>query len=462
MWDERYIDDGGLREQDDVKLEAFLADADRTQPTGRGQPFFSGREREINAFRGMARALALGRPANATLVVEGAPGAGKTALLAQFQEELRSYPPAGGARRWLPVLLNGAHAECPRVIGWAVDDGIAKQLGADVLATEAGKEGGRLERLAAFLGAAAAEKLGRGGRALAAAVAQRGFGALGMHLGAPPPRDRLERMALVAERRAAHWAEWQIVVLLDEAQGISATVPGAVPGTLSDIHQGLVGAHLSCCAFGLHGTCEALYDVGLSRVSGGDHHLPLAALDAAASRMAVRRCFAQFGVTHADAWERAVLERGADWPQHLVFHLHGALRELVADGAVPPLGDARRASLDAALARGDKERRLNYERRAARLQRRAPLALRRARALAPLLRADPRGADLDAVTDVLMAPPWSLSEVAVGEFLRDAARSGFMVPTAGGARCVVGIPSFADYLLGEPATSAGDGDKPRA
>ena len=75
-WDENYVDDGGLRPQDDVSLERFLAQGDRTSLKGVGRrqgdrtslkgvgtPFFSGREAEVNTFRGAARALAIGESA---------------------------------------------------------------------------------------------------------------------------------------------------------------------------------------------------------------------------------------------------------------------------------------------------------------------------------------------------------------------------------------------------------------
>ncbi len=93
--DEKYRDGGGLRDQDLVSTKVFVSDRDRAQITGRGVPFFSAREAEIHAFRKVANALLLGRQGNATVVVEGPPGAGKSALMSQFMEEMRSFPPAG-------------------------------------------------------------------------------------------------------------------------------------------------------------------------------------------------------------------------------------------------------------------------------------------------------------------------------------------------------------------------------
>ena len=106
--DPDYVDDGALREQDRVDLEDYLSDMDRAELSGRGVPFFSGREMEITAFRGIVNRLSRGRQSNATIVVEGPAGAGKSALLAQFQEEISSLSPTeSGQREWLPVFFAG-------------------------------------------------------------------------------------------------------------------------------------------------------------------------------------------------------------------------------------------------------------------------------------------------------------------------------------------------------------------
>ena len=79
--DEKYRDDGKLRDQDKVDLDRYLSMRDRAPATGRGVPFFSGREREVGVFRGMVNDLSRGLAANASIVVEGPPGAGKSALM---------------------------------------------------------------------------------------------------------------------------------------------------------------------------------------------------------------------------------------------------------------------------------------------------------------------------------------------------------------------------------------------
>ena len=450
--DASYVDDGALREQDGVPLPVFLADKDRAQLTGRGQPFFSGREREINAFRSMANALLLGRSGNATLIVEGPPGAGKSALMAQFQEEMRTLPPTGsGERHWLPVILNGARAECPQAIGQAVDEAIAKRLAHDLLSATGTDSADREERFRAFLGEGGARKAKQGIKTIAESMLQRGFSVMGFQLGADPS-DLLADIEAVSAKRSQQWNDWQIILLIDEAQGISGQVSGAVPGTLSSIHQGMVSAPLSFCAFGLPGTAEALSDVGVSRTSIG-HDLPLSGLVDRASRMAVRRCFTQYGVAHAEAWERVILKRSANWPQHLATYLHAALTILQTNAPSPEvMGDARRSPLSEAIALGDAGRKAYYGRRLQSLTRDNPLFRDYATDLAKALRGADRPPLESEITRNIMDRHGVPVEAAAG-FLRRAKHNG-LLETDDEARCSMPIPSFANHLLGEEVRSA--------
>ena len=447
--DVNYVDDGALREQDRTPLAVFLADKDRAQLTGRGQPFFSGREKEVNSFRSMAKALCLGRRGNATIVVEGPPGAGKSALLSQFQEEMRSFPATGSeGRRWLPVVLDGALAMSPPELMAAVDEGIAKRLALDLIEqTDAVEATSPAQRLAALLGQGAL----RNARTAARGILDRGVSAMGFSIGAKgttPPATLPE----VVRLRGRDWAEWQIVLLIDEAQGISERGPGSVPGTLSAIHQGLTTAPLSFCAFGLPGTWDALADVGVSRASAG-HDLPLSGLDARGSSMAVRRCFAQFGVAHGTAWERAILERSADWPQHLTVYLHAALTVLKSNAVSQEvMGDARRSALREAMELGNAGRSVYYGRRLRSLTRDNPLFRDYAADLAKTyVEADRPPLESEVARHVMARH--GLSVEGAAEFLRQAKYSGFLATDDDG-RCFMPIPSFAGHLAGVTAPPA--------
>ena len=440
IWDEEYVDRGDLREQDRVPLADFLAFKDRAQITGRGVPFFSGRETEVGAFRQAASALARGHRGNATIVVEGPPGAGKSAALSQFAEEMRSYPPAGGTRRWLPVPMDGALTMSPRAIMGAVDEAVAAHLARDLVEAKDQDAASSTDQLAALFGQRAWDNA----RLVAQGILDRGFSAMGFTIGGkatPPPETVLDLPAL----RGQHWADWQIVLLIDEAQGISANVPGAVPGTLSSIHQGLISLPLSFCAFGLPGAWDALAEVGISRGSAG-YDLPLAGLDDRAAHMAVERCFAQYDVTHGGDWGAAILERSACWPQHLAVYLNAALTVLKRRAASPEaMGDARRSPLDEALALGDAGRKAYYRRRLQSLTRTNPLFQDYARDLAEALQSGARPLASELAHRIMRRHGAPIETASA--FLKRAQHSGLLA-IDDDDRSFAPIPSFVHHVMG--------------
>lgn len=450
--DEAYRDNGALRGQDRVSAEVFVANKDRTQITGRGVPFFSGREAEVRVFRRVANALLLGQQGNATVVVEGPPGAGKSALMAQFMEEMRSFPPAGsGGRRWLPVEIDAEAAESPADIADEIDRAIVVRLAKGLLAPREGPEGegapsGLVKRLGEYWGA---NLNAAKARSMAKEFLDRGGSVLGFSLGASregPPRT----LAQAAGRRPA-WQSWQIVLMIDEAQGIEPGQPHAGRGTLSAMHKGTVKAPVSFCAFGLPGALAALGEVNVSRLTSG-RTIHLASLDNNAARHTVNRCFNALGVANGAPWRETILARSADWPQHLGIYLTEAIEQIRA--ASPNDMDARRADLAAPMRMGDLRREEYYEQRVARLCLHHGEFELVARELAPFLRERggkvPYSNLLDRVNEIMGAAP-SRSSAGATQFMRDAEHAGLLsvAPGAGGRTCSMPIPSFGGYLVGE-------------
>lgn len=124
-----YIDDGRLRPQDEVALAHFIAASDRAKLSPhQGVPFFSGRERELNVFQRVLAQLDLGMLADATYVVEGPPGAGKTALMAQCIGEVAERTPTPEGRQWLPVIIDAGDTHAPMALARAIDRAVAEHL----------------------------------------------------------------------------------------------------------------------------------------------------------------------------------------------------------------------------------------------------------------------------------------------------------------------------------------------
>ena len=453
-----YVDDGALREQDRVDLEDFLSDVDRAELDGRGVPFFSGRETEIMAFRSIVNRLSRGRQGNATIVVEGPPGAGKSALLAQFQEEISGLPPTeSGQRQWLPVFLPANFAEAPKEIARAIDRAISRRLADQILRSESLPA----PALAARFQAAVGKKGGvKNVREAARKLAERGGGAFGMSIG-PRPHEPIASIGDAVARRAEQWGDWQIVLLIDEAQQISDQRPGDVSGTLSAIHQGGIPAPISFCAFGLPGTWAALEGVNVSRSLGGAD-LRVATLDESATRNAVKRCFEAFEVRNAQAWQQAIVERSANWPQHLATYLVSALSEIRRQSPRQQLLDARAASLAAAMAHGDEGRRSYYARRFERLTRGNGHFQAYAETVVSLFRE--RGGRLSwkEIKSALRENDSSIGNDEVNRFTMMAEHSGLIRRDPSAPTYQMPIPSFAGYLLNEPLPEIIEPDHPAA
>lgn len=461
--DPNYVDDGALREQDGVPLKRFLSYQDRAKALMGGQPFFSGREAEVGVFRQVLNALSEGVQEDATIAVEGPPGAGKTALRSQFIEEMKRLPPMENGRRWLPVSLDGGLALSPPEIMASVDGAIALQLSDDLVkAGDPAAQDESAKGLAAFLGVASL----RNALSVAKDIQARGFSAMGFSLGAKTePRPETIQHAY---RLRGQWSNWQIVLMIDEAQKISKAVPGAAPSTLSSIHQGLAaGAPMSFCAFGLPGTFAALDEVGVSRRSGGCS-MRLPALGERQAEMVVNRCFAQYRVEGGDAWKRALLERAEGWPQHLNTYLHAACTVLEKSAfAEDHMGDASNSSLAAAIALCDEARVKRYQERIDRLNKSGRRFERHARALAPVFEAA-QGRPLKDDVEDFLSDGLGLGADRADAFLSAAEACGFLGPDAEEPlRYAMPIPSLAGHLLGralppmtdpEPSTEEqGDG-----
>ena len=282
-------------------------------------------------------------------------------------------------------------------------------------------------------------------RRAARSLLDRGVAAAGFRVGAASPDESIEA---ASAGRAPIWADWQIVLLIDEAQGISDGVPGGVPGTLSSIHQGFAATPISFCAFGLPGTWNALSKVDVSRTSSF-HDLTLAGLDDAEARMAVDRCFERFGVRNAEAWAEAIIDRSAGWPQHLSAYLNGALSVLQERaGAGDEIGSVRGGSLRSAIALGDASRRDYYRRRLQRLNR--GNARHRAYGIdvARWLRGENRTLQAHDALERL-GGEHGLSDEAGTAFLDAAKHSGLFAEDADG-NLTTPIPSFVGHLLGDP------------
>lgn len=476
-----YSDDGALRPQDQIALSLFLSTQDRAKLLAlQGVPFFSGRESEINVFRRALIGLEQGLLADATIAVEGPPGAGKTALMAQCIGEVAMRPPTPEGREWLPVIVEPDDTNSPEALGRTIDRAIAKRLAstdqeqtkqvlADIarLVELAPKDQAQEVREAAEVIRRAAKRMAavpgdeinavmdRTAQNLTAllpriksagrAILDRGFSITGFSVGAAQATPNVS-IADVASARGGGWNPYQIAIFVDEAQMIPVQNPntGQPSSVLYRIHQGRAGAALSLCVFGLPGTSEALADAGISRTVA-ERSMRLGPLDPTDCEKAARRCFQQFQVANAEGWVESIVARSGEWPQHLAGYLVAAMSE-IGEHPRPHGGyDAAQASLERAIAAGDTTRQQYYEQRRRSLAQAGQLQL--ARRLAPELRANGLMSEERLQTAISEVEPGCTKEER-REFIQAAIHAGFVEERQDGY--AMPIPSFAAHLLNEP------------
>ena len=324
-----------LPERIRAALKLYVGAGDRGEP-----PVFVGREDELRFLRD-AVALAKDGRSGLTSVVQGPPGAGKTALCRHFERELEdqasaerpvvlvrrdtdflAMPPLGIVREinsYMPILRSG----------------LAKLLGG-------GDVGHHIER--AISATTVLLKRGSSFDLLAKALNLNGHSSFGQ---------------VMTTFAASLWpAGATIVLTIDEMQTVEDTP--RVRSNLSAIHQRRFDANIVLLSFGLQNTGERLRELGLSRLSRG-HVRSLAGLKPAEADHLVDATFEHLGLSEKDAdwcaylegqgfsaqeWTRwradakdVVLEESADFPQHLNASLAG-LCETIMETGLPHPGDA--------------------------------------------------------------------------------------------------------------------------
>ena len=150
-----------------LPLETWLDQTDRSE-VGR-EPFFRGRDAEFDVFRRAAGSLHDGRVGGGTMVFQGAPGAGKSALMEECLEAVRRHSTPEAP--WVAVALNPDILKSPVAVVRA-------------MVNAAGAESERLREIAFRTSVAKAlDDLLDLARNLFHEFSERGGGALGLSMG---------------------------------------------------------------------------------------------------------------------------------------------------------------------------------------------------------------------------------------------------------------------------------------
>lgn len=144
-----------------------------------------------------------------------------------------------------------------------------------------------------------------------------------------------------------------------------------------------------------------------------------------------------------------MVERSANWPQHLAAYLNGALTVLKPKAVGPDaIGSVRGASLSNAIALGDHGRKVFYGRRLERLTNQNSLFEEYAIQVAQWLRDANTPLRGFEITRRLMSA-YDLSAEEGTQFQHAAEHGGLLVVNPASGTCSTAIPSFVGHLLGE-------------
>ena len=312
------------------RIEIALADYDRRRDRD-VPPVFVGRADELCFLRDTVEAARSGAR-GVTAVVQGVPGAGKSALCAQAEKELQAE-----AADETPVAV--VAKECDFFDRTPVS--MVKELAAEVPV--------RLDRLRRLPGFEKAEEHIGKAVGVATALLKRGS-SLDLAMQAMNLDESSSLGAALDAFAERMWpAGVALILAIDEAQGMEDTPQ--VRSNLRAIHGKRFATDIAILAFGLQDTAAKLRELGLSRLASGQirhlghmtpadsaslvdrtlDHLGLTTEDEAWREHATER---GFGVDSWTAWRNAakalILEESAAFPHHLVNGIRGVCQVVLA------------------------------------------------------------------------------------------------------------------------------------
>ena len=284
--------------------EVWLEQTDRAE-VGR-EPFFYGRDDEYEVFQGAANSLRSGRVGGGTMVFQGAPGAGKSALMLECMEAVRRQSTPDDP--WIAVSVN------PETLQSAVN--VVMDL-----TDAANKESKRLSKIASDAIARKLRKLLELGSQLYQELSNRGVGAAGFSVGGKSQTvsssDATMLSAAVFRNAASLLEKFHIVVFVDEAQ--NTPVADTTRGVMDCLHRASQGIPLVVAFFGLSDSEQVLRRCGLSRFA--DKRLVnLESLSMEDASDSFRRMLDAYYTGDAEekaVWANALAELSQGWPQHI-------------------------------------------------------------------------------------------------------------------------------------------------
>ncbi len=325
------------RSLDESGLLDFIAAGEGSQP-----PVFVGRKDVISDI--LAAAERAWRPGESchgepkiTRIVQGAPGSGKSSVLAEIQSRCRSAPARPGAPRALilnSTVLKNISAVLQRLaeaVNPAEADGLFREE----------RRGVRLDISARPAGVGGGASWGRSSEKPAAEPTLAAFARWAASWNSPGGTGR------------GKW-DFPLIVAVDEAQRLPRDPDSPAANFIQSIHDAAFGLPLTLVLAGLGDTPDVAGRMGLTR---GLRQHPVGGLSAEETEELLRGFCGRFGIETAGAEDRlAELAAPCEgWPRHLHFAL-----QAFGSAALEAGGDAARISWDGVLAAAAESRRAYY------------------------------------------------------------------------------------------------------
>ena len=293
---------------DGLKHFAGLTDREDT-------PFFGGRtdeiatvERALKRIQKRTQEVHWHPAGGETVLFQGAPGAGKSALLYHLAKVWRS------SERNTPVVVNTAltHYVDERRLALHIAEAVDPAIAASFRHSDTAHSSLRADV----------------GGCMPGAITESGSAELGLQAENAP----LE-LSLSALKETLLDSKRPVVLILDEAQGLECFDAETVLPVISQLHKGSHGGPILTVFAGLAYSSGVLGERGIARFSQG-HEVTLSALASEEATEIVLRMLAEFRVRGdkelKNQWAHTLTNESCGWPQHLHVAMQTLAVQLLA------------------------------------------------------------------------------------------------------------------------------------